>query len=125
MARRPQKTWRMSYWGEQGDRSAPEPFISLLDDPGELRLGVGGKSFVSVKEDGITFSGGFPSKVNIQGMSSSFKYAGMIQDLPWPLTMIPSTTFTPFPKQIIVPPLLEQMPTIKQAAIIATSMAGF
>lgn len=124
MTARPQKTWRMSYWGiAEGDADA-EPQISLLGDPGEIRLGVGGKSFLSMKEDGITISGGMPSKINVQGFSSSFKYAGMIQDIPWPLTMIPSTAFTPIPMQIIVPPLLELLPIIKQAAIIASSMVA-
>lgn len=123
MSQRPQKTWRMTYWGTEAD--AAEAHISLLKNPGEVKLGVGSKSFLSMKEDGLTLSGGFPSKINIQGLSSSFKYAGMIQDLPWPLTLIPSTTFTPLPKQIIVPPFVEQMPTIKQVAIIATSLAGF
>ena len=123
MSTRPQKTWRMSYWGTPGEDA--EAHISLLGDPGEIRMGVGSKSFISVKEDGITISGGFPSKVSVQGLSSSMKYAGMIQDLPWPLTMIPSTTYTPFPKQIIVPPMVEQLPTIQQVAVIATSMAGF
>lgn len=121
---RPQKQWRMRYWGD-GDNSTAEPIFDLLDDPAEARMSVGPKSFISVKEDGITMSGGFPSKINIQGMSSSMKYGGMIQDLPWPMTMIPSTTYTPFPKQIITPPFLEQMPTIQQAAVIATSIAGF
>ena len=123
MSNRPQKTWRMSYWGTpSGDA---EPHISLLGDPGELRMGVGGKSFIGIKEDSITMSGGFPSKINIQGLSHSMKYAGMVQDLPWPLTQIPSTTYTPFPKQIIVPPMVELLPTIQQIAIIASSMAGF
>lgn len=122
MSTRPQKSWRMNYWGVGSDA---EPHVSLLADPAELRMGVGAKSFVSVKEDGITLSGGVPSKINIQGLSSSFKYAGMIQDLPWPLTMIPSTAFTPFPKQIIVPPMVEQLPMIQQVAALATSIAGF
>jgi len=122
MSTRPQKTWRMSYWSETGD---VEAHISLLGDPGEVRIGVGGKSFIGVKEDSLTLSGGTPSRINIQGLSHNMKYAGMIQDLPWPLTMIPSTVATPFPNQIIVPPLLEQLPTIQQVAAIATSMAGF
>ena len=121
---RPQKTWRMSYWGVPGDTSA-EAYVSILDDPGEVRFGVGAKSFISVKEDGMTLSGGVPSKINIQGLPGSIKYAGMVQDINWPLTMIPSTVATPIPRQRVVPPLLEVLPTIQQVAIIATSMAGF
>ena len=72
MTARPQKTWRMSYWGiAEGDARFP-----------------------------------------------------WVQDIPWPLTMIPSTAFTPIPMQIIVPPLLELLPIIKQAAIIASSMVA-
>ena len=118
---RPQKTWRISYWGVSGDQSAEEAAVSILGDPGEVRLGVGGKSFLSVKEDGVTLSGGFPSKVNIQGMSNSFKFAGMLQNLRWPLSMMPGR----FPQQTIVPPLVEELPTIQQVASIATSIAGF
>lgn len=122
---RPQKTWRMSYWGTPAVGSGAEPMLSLLGDPGEARMSAGNKSFISVKEDSVTISGGFPSKFNIQGMSSSFKYGGMVQDLPWPLSMIPSTLVTPFPKQIMAPPLVEILPTIQQIAMIATSLAGF
>lgn len=123
MSTRPLKTWRMSYWNIDSDDA--EPSITMLGDPGEMRLSVGGKSFVGIKEDSLTLSGGTPSKINIQGLSHNIKYAGMIQDLPWPMTMLPSTAFTPLPKQIIVPPLLEQLPTIQQCAVICTSMAGF
>lgn len=123
MSTRPLKTWRMSYWNT--DSSDAEASISLLGDPGEIRVSVGGKSFLGVKEDSLTLSAGTPAKINVQALSHSFKYGGMIQDLPWPLTMMPSTTYTPFPKQIISPPFLEQLPTIQQVAVIATSMAGF
>lgn len=123
MSTRPQKTWRMSYWGTPDGKA--EPHISILGDPGEARIGVGAKSFVSIKENGVTLSGGFPSKINIQGMSSSMKYAGMVQDLPWPFPLLASTSFTPLPKQIFVPPLVEELPLIQQVAIIATSLVGF
>lgn len=125
---RPQKTWRMNYWGagpSSSTQSAAEPMFSLLADPAEARMHVGTKSFISVQEDKISISGGFPSVISVQGLSSSMKYAGMIQDLPWPLTMIPSTGASPLPSQIMVPPLLETLPTIIQMATIATSLAGF
>ncbi len=117
---RPQKTWRMSYWVGREDKV--EGAISILSNPAELRMGVGQKSFISVHEDKISMSGGTPSVISIQGMSSSMKYAGMIQDLPWPLTMIPSTTYTPFPKQLIIPPFLDQLPTIIQTATLLTGL---
>lgn len=121
---RPQKTWRTGYWVDDSIGS-DEPAISLLENPGEIRAGVGRSSFISIKGDKISMSGGTPSVISIQGLSSSMKYAGMIQDLPWPLTMMPSTTFTPLPKQIIVPPMLDELPMIQQVASIATSLAGF
>lgn len=116
---RPNKTIRLAYWS--GEETDNEGFLSVLSGPDEVRMGVGQRSFISVEEDKITFSGGTPSVFNIQALSSSFKYAGMIQDLPWPLTMIPSTTYTPLPQQIIVPPLVEQLPTLVAVANVATS----
>ena len=119
---RAKKVIRLHYWGKS---TTDEPFLSLLDNPGEARLGVGNKSFISIKKDQISISGGTPSIINIQGLSSSMKYAGMIQDLPFPLSIIPTTIATPFPKQIIVPPLADLLSTVSQAAVIASSIAGF
>lgn len=118
---RAKKVIRLHYWGPTRD---DEPYLTLLDTPGELRMGVGPKAFISVKKDQISLSGGTPSVISIQGMSSSMKYAGMLQDLPFPLTMIPSTTFTPLPKQIMVPPLLDMLETVRQVATIASSLVG-
>lgn len=118
---RAKKVIRLHYWGKSQD---DEPFVSLLDNPGELRMGVGGKSFISIKKDQISMSGGTPSTISIQGLSSSMKYAGMIQDLPFPLSIMPTTMATPFPKQMIVPPLADLLSTISQAAVIASSLAG-
>lgn len=116
---RPQRNIRLAYWS--GEESDNEGFLSVLGGPDEVRMGVGKRSFISVEKDKITLSGGTPSVFNIQGMSSSMKYGGMVQDMPWPINMVPSTTFTPIPKQIIAPPLLEQVPTIVAVANIATS----
>lgn len=118
---RAKKVIRLNYWGKASDS---EPFLSLLDNPGEARLGVGQKSFISVKQDQISLSGGTPSVITIQGLSSSMKYAGMIQDLPFPLSIMPTTPVTPFPKQLIVPPLVDLLSTMSQAAAIASSIAG-
>ncbi len=119
--KQPKKVIRLHYHGTLG---TDEPTITLLENPGELRLGVGGKTFLSIKEDQITLSGGTPSTFNIQGMSGSMKYAGMLQDLPFPLSIMPTTPFTPFPKQIIVPPLLDMLPILLQSASMASSILG-
>lgn len=118
---RAKKVIRLNYWGKTTD---DEPFLSLLDNPGEARLGVGNKSFVSVKKDQISMSGGTPSTITIQGLSSSMKYAGMIQDLPFPLSIMPTTPASPFPKQLIIPPLVDLLSTVNQAAALASSLAG-
>lgn len=115
------KVLRLNYWGAPKNDEAT---ITILDTPGELRLSVGPKSFLSVKNDNITIGAGSPAVINIQGLSTSMKYAGMIQDLPFPLSMLPTTPFTPFPKQIFVPPFLDLLPILKQAANLATSLVG-
>ena len=98
--------------------------MSFMANPGELRLGVGDKSFMSFKDNQISLSGGTPSVFSIQGMSSSMKYAGMIQDLPFPLSIMPTTPYNPFPKQIMIPPMLELIETIGQVASMASSLLG-
>jgi hypothetical protein len=118
---RAKKVFRLNYWGKSND---DEPFLSLLSNPGEARLGVGNKSFISVKKDQISMSGGTPSTISIQGLSSSMKYAGMIQDLPFPLSILPTTPYNPFPKQILNPPMADLMDMILQVASLATSVLG-
>lgn len=118
---RSKKVIRLHYWGElQQD----EAHLTILENPGEARLGCGNKSFISVKEDQVSISGGTPSTISIQGMSSSFKYAGMLQDLPFPLSILPVTALNPMPLQLMVPPLVGMLPTITQAAAIASSLIG-
>ena len=116
---RPKKVFRLNY-------HLPDPqlgaHITILGNPAEVRIGSNEKAFVSVTQKYLTLSGGFPSTINIQGMSSSFKYAAMLQDLPFPMSLIPSTLATPFPKQIMTPPLLEELPTIQQLASLAGAM---
>lgn len=118
---RGKKVLRLKYWG---NNDLSQPTISLLDNPNELRLATGPKAFISVKEDQISIAAGTPAVINIQGLSTSMKYAGMIQDLPFPLTLLPTTPFTPFPKQIIVPPLADLLPTLRQVASVASSLIG-
>lgn len=118
---RPRKIIRLSYWKEQ---SADEPLIMLLGNPGELRFSAGKKSFVSLKEGNVSISGGMPSTINIQGLSTSMKYAGMIQDLPFPLSIMPTTPYNPFPKQIINPPMKDLLPMIKDLSSLAQSLVS-
>lgn len=119
MAERPVKYLRLNYW-----QLAPElgAVIAVMGGPNEILLQATPKSFISIKEDVVTISGGFPSKINIQGMSDSFRYAGMLQDLPFPLSLIPSTTFTPLPKQIFTPPFMTLLPQLVQLSSVATAL---
>lgn len=116
---RPAKLFRLNYWQITPEFGA---CISLLGDPAEVRIQANEKSFISVRDGSITLSGGFPSVINVQGMSSSFKFGGMLQDLPFPLTLIPSTTFTPMPRQIFVPPFMPVVPMLAQLSSIASAM---
>lgn len=117
---RSKKVLRLNYWAD----AVGDPTITLLNNPSEVRISSDKKTFLSVKDNQITLGAGSPATINIQGLSHSIKYAGMIQDLPFPLSLIPSTAVTPLPKQIIVPPLMDLLPTIKQAAKIANSLLG-
>lgn len=118
---RKKKVFKLNYHVGQGNGSAN---IAIMDNPNEVRISANPKTFISVTEDGLSLSGGTPSTINIQGMSSSMKYGGMIQDLPFPMSIMPVTTFNPFPKQIFAPPLKEMIPTLTQAAALASSLIG-
>ena len=111
---RPQKTIRLNYTDPEETAA-----ITILGDPPEMRVGSAPNSFIATSPDGTSISGGFPSTINIQGMSSSMRYAGMLQDIPFPLSMIPSTAATPAPKQIFKPPFMEQLPMINQLAAMS------
>lgn len=117
---RSKKVIRLNYWTS----ATNDPTITLLSNPNEVRISSDNKTFLSLKDNQITIGAGTPATINIQGLSNSMKYAGMLQDLPFPLCLIPSTAVTPLPKQIIVPPLLDLLPTLKQAAKIAASLLG-
>ena len=119
--RRPQKIWKLNYWKADPEFAAQ---ITLYGDPAEVRIASGEDKFMSMRNDGITFSPGLGNSINIQGMSQNLKYGGMITDLPFPLSMIPTTPATPFPKQIISPPLLRQLPTIRSILVAASSLTG-
>lgn len=106
------KVIRLNYWGETKKN---EPSISLSDTDPEVRLNVGTKSFISLKENEVSISAGTPTKINIQGFSNSIKYAGLLSDIPFPLNLIPSTLATPLPSQIINVPFEDLLPVIKNA----------
>jgi hypothetical protein len=120
-SQRPTKLLRLNYWQMTPEFAA---CIAILGDPAEIRIQASQKSFISVKEDAITLSGGFPSVINVQGMSSSFKFGGMLQDLPFPMTMIPSTTFTPIPRQMFSPPFMPIIPQLAQLGMIASALVA-
>lgn len=120
MADRPLKTLKLDYWVDESGNDENAPHITILEDPGEIRMGMG-KSFINITDNSLSLSGGFPSKINIQGLSGSMKYAGMLQDSPFPLSLLPSTTFTPFPKQLISPPFLPILPDVVKIASLATA----
>ena len=119
--RRPSKMMRLSYWKGNPEFAAN---ITVLGDPAEVRISASARSFLSVSEEGMTLAGGFPGKINIQGMPSSIRYGGMLSSLPFPLNLIPSTVGTPIPQQVFVPPMMELMPQIIQLSTIASSFVG-
>ena len=125
MTIRPRKLIRLNYWKDKPELAA---MIAIMGDPAEVRMAASPKSFVSVHEEGITLSGGFPSKIQVQGLSNSFVFAGMVQNLPFPLTLIPSTVASPMPQQVMKPPLAAILPMIKQfaefGAMISSMLPG-
>jgi len=96
-------------------------YIAQLDQPHELRMGVGPNTFLDIQNNIITLSGGTPSQFNIQGLNLMF--AGMIQTSTFPFSLIPSTIATPNPAQSIKPPFLDLIPVIQQISIAASLIA--
>jgi hypothetical protein len=118
---RPQKIIKLNYWQSRPEFSA---HFTLYGSPAEARMAANDKTFISTRQDGISLSPGPGNNVNIQALPQNLKYAGMISDLPFPLSLIPVTIATPFPNQIISPPLVKQLPLIKEIAVIASSFVG-
>lgn len=123
--RRPMKIWRLNYWKVDPEFASQ---ISLMGDPAEIRIAAADNIFMSARGGrpggGLTFSPGMGNNINIQAMSGNLRYGGLIQDLPFPLSLIPVTPFTPFPNQMFRPPLEGILPTIVQFSIIASSYLG-
>lgn len=124
-ARRPQKIWKLNYAKASPEFAAK---ITLFGDPAEIRVAANESTFMSVRGDdtfgGLTLSPGRGNNINIQAMSGNMRYAGMLQDLPFPLSIVPTTPFTPWPNQMIRPPLENLVPVITQMAIISSSFVG-
>ncbi len=115
--KRPSKVIRLNHWAKNPDMLAQ---ISIFGKPGEVRISAGASSFLSVSTGGITLSPGIGNVINIQGMPQNVRYGGMLMDLPFPMSLIPSTTVTPLPKQFLAPPLKEILPTIRLMSQLAT-----
>lgn len=124
MARRGMKIWKLNYWKVDPEYAAQ---ITLMAEPAEVRIAAADNAFMSVRSGaggGITLSPGPGKNINFQAMPGNFRYGGMLQDLPFPLSIIPVTPFTPFPNQYFRPPLENILPTVAQFAIIASSYVG-
>lgn len=122
--KRAQKTFRINFWKQDPEFAAN---LTLFAAPAEARLSASDSTFISVRggeNKGITIAPGTGASVNLQIMPQNLKYAGMITDLAFPMSLIPSTMSTPFAKQVISPPLIKQMPAIKQIAQAAASFVG-
>lgn len=122
--RRAQKTFRINFWKLDPEFAAN---VTLFAEPAEVKISASDSTFISVRggdNKGITIAPGTGASVNLQIMPQNLKYAGMITDLAFPMSLLPSTMATPFPKQIISPPLIKQMPVIKQIAQAAASFVG-
>jgi hypothetical protein len=116
---RPCKTIRLNFWKRDPAFSAS---IQVLAQPAEVKLSASDKAFVSIRENGISLSPGLGKNINIQGLPQNLKYGGMLSDLPFPLSIMPTTPFTPYPKQIFSPPLAKIMPFLADMNSIASSL---
>lgn len=122
MSKRPAKVIRLNYSKNRPTETMAS--LSVFGDPAEVRAAVNQRQFMSVNETGISLSPGVGSHINIQALPQNMVYGGMLRDLPFPMSIIPVTPFTPFPNQIIVPPLLGLMPTLVQVASLASLFPG-
>ena len=120
--KRPVKTLRLSFVKE--DETTGTASVQVFGLPTEVRLSTKPDVFVSVRDEGITLSPGLGNSVNIQGLPQNLQYGGLLMDLPFPMSIIPTTPFTAFPKQFFNPPLgklvsfLSDMSTILSSLVI-------
>ena len=116
---RKQKTIRLNYLRNLPNHSIAS--LTLLSDPAEARISVNEKQFIAVNETiGISLSPGMGNNINIQGMPGTIRYGGMLEALPFPMSIVPITAANPMPTQVLVPPLIGLAPTlIEMTAVLA------
>lgn len=120
---RPRKVIRLNYI--QNNPQVAMATITLLGSPPEVRLGISPRQFIGINDfTGITIAPGLGKQVNIQALPQNFRFGGLLMDLPFPLSIFPTTPFTPFPKQFFVPPLLPIMPDIVQIGALVPLFAS-
>ena len=117
----PRKVYKLNYWKSDLDLAAS---LVIEGSPSSIKIKSSNDHFVAVSDNGITLSPGIGKSINVQGMSSTFKYGGLLQNLPFPSSIIPITTFTPLPTQTFVLPLAQLLPTIRDMNLIASSFVG-
>lgn len=113
--KRPGKFIRLNFVS-QGNAA----MVAVLGDPNEVRISGSVRSFISVKEDGISIAAGMPSKISIQGLPGTFVYGTMIKDLPFPMGLIPGM----LPKQVWVPPMAELLSTVRELSVLSSMFVG-
>lgn len=99
-------------------------FVAFFDTPHEVRIGVSDTTFLSMREDGISLSPGLGGSINQQTMPGGNKYAGMISETPFPLSMLPSTMATPVPSHIFKPPFQEIIKDLKNVNTLLSAFVG-
>ena len=118
---RPSKIFRLNYWNNDPIAAAS---ISILGEPGEIKIQASPMAFLTLRDGNMTLSPGNGGKINIQAMPSDLRFAGMIQAMPFPFSLIPSTAVTPIPQHIIVPPFKALVKTLGKFANIANGLGG-
>lgn len=124
MPRRPQKVYKLNYWKVDPELTAS---ITIYGNPPEVRVAAEDDIFFSARGGelgGLSMSPGRGNNINIQAMNGNMRFGGLLQNLDFPLSIIPITPFTPFPVQRFSPPLAAVLPTIRDLTIISTSFIG-
>lgn len=116
------KIIRINHYESDKEKS---PFIALLggEEP-EVRVAASNNTFLSVKKQGVSVSPGLGNNITIQGMSHNMTYGGMLQDLPFPLSIMPTTTFNPFPKQFMKIPFIDLTKDLGELMSLLSTMVG-
>lgn len=117
---RPSKLIKLFYNKELSQYKAG---IALHGDPDEIKIFASKDAFISVKPDGMSLSPGLGNSVSLQAMPQNMKYGGMVSDLPFPMSLMPSTMTTPMPKQIFSIPLADILGMLQTVSSITKLMA--